>query len=103
MNSIALFFAGAFLCNGLPHLSSGLQGQPFPSPFAKPMGIGDSSPPVNFLWGFFNFLVGIALLSRHPLAVGFNPDFLALIVGILAMGAQLSLHFGKVRRSRSAK
>ncbi|HEY4169248.1 MAG TPA: hypothetical protein VGM96_20835 [Reyranella sp.] len=27
---IALFFAGAFLCNSLPHLAAGLQRRPFP-------------------------------------------------------------------------
>ena len=102
MNFVALFLAGAFLCNSVPHLSSGLRGQPFPSPFAKPMGIGDSSPLVNFLWGFFNFLVGIILLSRHPVAVEFGPGFITLIVGALAMGMNLSHHFGKVRRDKSA-
>ena len=40
LNYIALFFAGAFLCNAIPHLVAGLQGQPFPSPFAKPPGRG---------------------------------------------------------------
>jgi hypothetical protein len=49
MNSVALFFAGAFLCNSIPHLTKGLQGEPFPSPFAKPPGKGNSSPLVNFL------------------------------------------------------
>jgi hypothetical protein len=103
MNLIAIFFAGAFLCNSIPHLSSGLQGLPFPSPFSKPMGIGDSSPTVNVLWGLLNFLVGIVLLSRHPVAVGFNLDFMTLIVAVLASGIHLSVHFGKVQRDKSAK
>jgi hypothetical protein len=98
MNYAAVFFAGAFLCNCIPHLACGLQGAPFPSPFAKPRGIGESSPLVNFLWGALNFLVGIYLLSRHPVAVGPNPSFIALIAGALAIGASLSLHFGKVRQ-----
>jgi hypothetical protein len=103
MNFIALFFAGAFLCNGIPHLSSGLKGQPFPSPFAKPMGIGDSSPTINFLWGLFNIVVGMLLLSRHGVFVGFNGEFGALLAGVLVSGLQLANHFGKVQRSRSAK
>jgi hypothetical protein len=103
MNLIATFFAGAFLCNGIPHLSSGLMGKPFPSPFAKPMGIGDSPPIVNFLWGFFNLLVGISLLSRFPVAVGFNSGFVTLAAGVSLMGANLSIHFGKVQRNKSAK
>jgi hypothetical protein len=103
MNYIALFFAGAFLCNCIPHLVSGLIGAPFPSPFSKPRGVGDSPPIVNFFWGFFNFLCGACLLSNHPVAVGFNPGFGALVVGALAMGTQLSLHFGRVRRDKSGK
>jgi hypothetical protein len=102
MNLVAIFFAGAFLCNCVPHAFSGLLGQPFPSPFSKPMGIGDSRPIVNFLWGFFNFLVGISLLSRFPVDVGFNPHFITLMAGVLVMGLNLSIHFGSVRRSRAA-
>lgn len=98
MNYVAFFFAGAFLCNCVPHLVCGLQGTPFPSPFAKPPGIGNSSPLVNFFWGTLNFLVGIVLLSRYPIIVGFNPNFIALILGAMAIGALLSRHFGKVRQ-----
>jgi hypothetical protein len=101
MNYVALFLAGAFLCNCIPHLSSGLQGRPFPTPFAKPRGVGDSSPVLNFLWGTFNFLAGIYLLSRHAAAVGFNPGFITLIVGALVMGTYLSVHFGNIRQGKS--
>jgi hypothetical protein len=100
MNYVAEFFAGAFLCNCLPHLLCGLQGSPFPSPFSKPRGVGDSSPLVNFLWGALNLLIGLVLLFRNPVVIGLNGDFIALIVGFLALGVQLSLHFGKVRKNR---
>jgi hypothetical protein len=103
MATIALFFAGAFLCNAVPHLVSGMLGMPFPSPFAKPMGIGDSPPVVNFLWGFFNLLVGMFLLARHPVAVDFGPGFVTFLAGVLVMGVQLSHHFGKVMRNRAPK
>lgn len=36
---VTLFFAGVFLCNAVPHLAAGLQGQPFPTPFARPRGM----------------------------------------------------------------
>jgi hypothetical protein len=101
MNYAAFFFGGAFLCNCIPHLSSGLQGRPFPTPFAKPRGIGDSPPLVNFLWGAFNLLAGSWLLSRHAATVGFNPSFIALVGGALLMGTYLSVHFGKARQSKS--
>jgi len=97
------FFAGAFLCNCLPHLICGLQGAPFPSPFSKPRGIGDSSPLVNFLWGAFNLFVGLLLLSWNPVAIGFHLDFAALIAGFLALGVQLSVHFAKVRKGGFTK
>jgi hypothetical protein len=103
MNYVALFFAGGFLCNCIPHLVCGLQGAPFPSPFAKPPGQGDSSPLVNFLWGFFNLLAGGILLARNPVEFGFNLDFLALVVGALVIGISSSLHFGKVQREKAGK
>jgi hypothetical protein len=101
MNYIAIFFAGAFLCNCIPHLVSGLRGVPFPTPFAKPRGVGDSSPIANFLWGMFNFIIGVYLLSRRTVTVELNPSFVTLVIGALAMGTFLSLHFGKVQRDKS--
>jgi hypothetical protein len=103
MNYIAYFFAGMFLCNCLPHLLCGLQGTPFPSPFAKPPGIGNSSPLVNFLWGSLNLLLGLLFLIWQPVAFGFTLSFATLCVGFLALGIPLSLHFGKVRRGHSTK
>ena len=100
---LADFFAGAFLCNAIPHLVAGLQGVPFPSPFAKPPGIGDSSPLVNTLWGIFNLLIGILLLVRNPVTIGLSPDFAALAAGFLLLSIFTSLHFGKVRQDRSLK
>lgn len=90
------FFAGAFLCNSLPHLAAGLQGRPFPSPFARPRGVGLSSPLVNVLWGLFNVVAGLVLLSLQPVSIGFNAPFIVVIAGALAIGVYLSLHFGKV-------
>ena len=102
MYFVAIFFAGAFLCNCIPHLSCGLRGEPFPTPFSKPRGVGDSPPVVNFLWAFVNFLVGISLLLRNPVSGGLNPGFITLGAGVLAMGTHLSIYFGKVRRNKDA-
>ena len=76
MEYIASFFAGAFLCNCIP--ACGLRGETFPTPFANPRGKGPSAPIVKFLWGAFNLLVDVYLLSRHPVMVDFEPGFLAL-------------------------
>ena len=100
MNLIAEFFAGAFLCNSLPHLAIGLQGRPFPTPFAKPRGGGDSSPFINVLWGMSNLLAGLFLATAHPVASGINPDFAAVVLGALALGAYVSWHFAKVHAGR---
>jgi hypothetical protein len=101
MKLAAMFLAGALLCNCIPHLVSGLQGKPFPTPFAKPSGRGDSSPTVNFLWGAANLIVGAGMLSRHPGFIGFGPDCAALLAGAVALGVFTSLHFGKVFRDRN--
>jgi hypothetical protein len=99
MTFVALFFAGACLCNAIPHLAAGLQGIQFPTPFARPRGVGNSSPFLNFLWGLFNFAVGLVLLSNHPVVVGLNPGCATIAAGALLLGTYLSHHFGKVRRT----
>jgi hypothetical protein len=101
MHYVALFFLGMLLCNSVPHLVSGLLGQPFPTPFAKPRGVGDSSPLVNFLWGFVNLLAALALLAQHPLALTLNADLFTALAGALVIGVYLALHFGKVRSTRT--
>jgi hypothetical protein len=58
----SLFFGGAFFINAIPHFVEGISGRKFPTPFAKPPGLGDSSAMVNVLWGTFNFLVTYLLL-----------------------------------------
>jgi hypothetical protein len=98
MDYVAIFFAGAFLCNSVPHLVAGLQGARFQSPFAKPRGIGVSSPLVNVLWGIFNLVVGALLLSDFPVEVGLTSRFAILVAGAVAIGSFLALHFGRLRR-----
>jgi hypothetical protein len=100
MSYVALFFAGGFLCNSVPHLVCGVSGMPFPSPFAKPSGIGDSPPLVNFWWGFANLFAGLYLLTRHPVSVELSADFAVFLLGVAALGTFSALHFGKVRREK---
>ena len=100
MNYVTLVFSGVFLCNCIPHLNAGLQGVPFPTPFATPRGVGESSPLLNVIWGFFNLAVGLLLLERHPTTLEPGWGMLALFAGGLAIGIYLATHFGKVRRSR---
>jgi hypothetical protein len=94
---VLIFIAGALLCNGIPHLLSGLRGDPFPSPFAKPPGRGNSSPVVNVLWGFGNGLAGGLLAIRWiPHYVSPREDAL-FVAGFLVMALFCAHHFGKVR------
>jgi hypothetical protein len=97
---IVLFFSGAFLCNSLPHLVAGLQGRPFPTPFAQPRGVGESPAMTNFLWGFLNLVIGVLLLSRQRLNVDFYPNLTALLLGIFVMGLYLAYRFAQVRGGR---
>jgi len=100
MLHFSTFFCGALLCNCIPHLGSGLRGVPFPTPFARPRGVGDSSPVVNSLWGFLNLVTALFLAARHPVALAFGTDLIVLLAGFLVMSLYLSLHFGRVHRNR---
>ncbi len=91
--------AGMLLTNAVPHLVQGLSGSPFQSPFAKPPGVGESSPLINFYWGFANLAGGIALLRAFAPADNLGWGLFA--AGVLLIGTQLAWHFGKVR-SKSA-
>ena len=95
MPLFTLFLAGALLCNSVPHLVAGLQGKTFPTPFARPRGVGHSSAPVNFLWGAANLALGLARLASHPVTLGANLDCLVLALGALTLGLYLAWHFGK--------
>jgi hypothetical protein len=102
MQQVWLFLAGALLCNCVPHLASGLQGVPFPTPFATPRGVGNSPPLVNVLWGFANLVVGLLIAVHHANGPEMGRDAIAGLAGGVAMGIFLSLHFGKVQRDRRA-
>jgi len=92
---VAYFFGGVFLVNSVPHFTNGVSGRRFPTPFASPLGKGQSSPTVNVLWGTLNLAIGYLLVGR----VGdFNlhrtSDVLALGAGGLLMAVLLAWLFG---------
>jgi hypothetical protein len=102
LNLISYFFGGAFLCNAIPHVVSGLTGRPFQSPFAKPPGQGLSSSTVNVMWGFFNLAVAYVLICH----VGdFNRRSIAhtatLGLGFLLMGLMSARLFGRFHGGNS--
>ncbi|HEX4695543.1 hypothetical protein [Sphingomonas sp.] len=100
MTYLLLFLAGAFLCNGIPHLAAGLRGEPFPTPFAKPPGKGLSPPLVNFVWGSANLFGGFVLAVWRLATVHSIVGLALMALGWLAIGIYLAIHFGKVRAGR---
>jgi hypothetical protein len=86
---ILSFIAGALICNSIPHLTAGLRGEWFPSPFTAPRGIAPSPPEMNVLWGSANLFIGL-LLFRHPVWLGF-------LIGFVLAGYFLARNFGRVR------
>ena len=94
---ILSFLAGALLANAIPHLASGLRGEPHPTPFARPPGRGLSSPVVNALWGSANLFLGVAA------ATGADSGTIGLLVGavgFLLSAVFVAYHFGRVRAAR---
>lgn len=95
------FLAGIFLANGIPHFVHGVSGKPFPSPFAQPPGVGNSSPVVNVLWGSANFVGGCLLLgAMSPYQPGYSGETAALALGALTLALGLAWHFGRVQAAR---
>ena len=94
---IAHALAACFLVNSIPHLAQGLSGHYFQSPFAKPPGIGESSPLINVCWGTFNLIAGLVLINVGEFQLGINLSTL-LFTGLgFAFACAIASHFGKVR------
>jgi hypothetical protein len=101
LDYLLIAFAGALICNAIPHLAAGLRGEPFPSPFAKPHGIGDSSPVINALWGSANLFAGIAVLAARLPRVDLTWGLSAAAIGFIAIGVFCARHFGNVRKGHA--
>ncbi len=93
---LAYFFGGAFLANALPHLTNGISGRAFQSPFANPPGKGLSSSTVNVLWGFFNLIVAYLLVLRVGSFSLHNVVHVAVLgSGMLFISVSMARHFGQ--------
>jgi hypothetical protein len=96
LNLVSYFFGGAFLANAIPHVVSGVMGEPFQSPFAKPPGQGLSTSTTNVLWGFLNIAVGYLLVRRvGEFALRDTGDVVALGAGALLISLFLARQFGR--------
>ena len=97
---LANFCGGLFLANGVPHFVNGISGRRFPTPFASPPGVGESSPLVNVVWGMVNFLIGYVLIvGVGDFVGGLTFDSLVASLGALVAALGLAWHFGRVHKS----
>jgi hypothetical protein len=95
-HNLAYFFGGAFLANSVPHLTNGISGRPFQSPFAKPPGQGLSSSTVNVLWGLFNLAAAYVLICRvGSFSLLDTSQVLALGAGITLLSLMSARGFGR--------
>jgi hypothetical protein len=93
---LALFFAGAFLANSVPHFVQGISGRPFPTPFASQPGQGESPPLINVLWGSFNLIAGYVLCRTGRFNVARTRDAAIVGAGVIVMGVMLANAFGQL-------
>lgn len=101
---VSYFFGGIFLTNAIPHFISGIMGQPFQSPFAKPSGEGLSSSTVNVLWGAFNLVVGYVLIFRVGSFDIRDCGFvLSAGIGALLISLFSARHFGQFHGGNSPR
>ncbi|WP_394550619.1 hypothetical protein ACDF64_09175 [Agromyces sp. MMS24-JH15] len=85
---------GALLVNAIPQGTAGVRGEPFPTPFASPPGVGLSAPVVNVAWSAVNAVVAAVLLGRGIRTPG---ERVAVALGAVAMAFVVAFHFGSVR------
>jgi hypothetical protein len=94
-NYIACFFAGTFLANVVPHFVHGISGDRFPTPFARPLGKGLSSPTVNVVWALLNVVVGYILFQVGKVSSGDHLAIVIFFVGIVVISLMASVSFAK--------
>jgi hypothetical protein len=92
-NYLAIFFSGAFFANAVPHFVSGVSGDKFPSPFAKPPGKGLSPPTLNVLWAGLNLIIGYVLFAAGKTHLRDCTDAVVFFVGAMVMSVMLSSNF----------
>ncbi|HXA48427.1 MAG TPA: hypothetical protein VNW52_12405 [Burkholderiaceae bacterium] len=86
---VSYFFGGAFLANSIPHLTNGISGRAFPTPFSQPRGQGESSASLNVLWAAFNLMIAYGLITQ----VGEFNLLAASHIGLAGLGGLLMALF----------
>jgi hypothetical protein len=94
---VCYFFAGVFLVNSVPHLTNGVSGRRFPTPFAPLLWKRQSSPTVNVLWGTLNLVIGCVMVGRvGEFHLHRTSSILVLGAGGLLMAVFLARLFGRI-------
>jgi hypothetical protein len=93
LSLLLCFLAGALLANAVPHLTNGMSGRSFQTPFSRPHRLGKSSPVVNVLWGSLNLGVGFVLFSAA--GAGSVRATVLAAAGGLVMAVVNALEFGR--------
>ena len=94
---VCYFFAGVFLVNSVPHLTNGVSGRRFPTPFAPLLGKRQSSPTVNVLWGTLNLVIGCVMVGRvGEFHLHRTSSILVLGAGGLLMAVMLAQLFERI-------
>lgn len=90
---LAVFFAGVFFANAVPHFIHGISGNKFPTPFSNPRGVGLSSTTnvvlalVNIAAGYILFIISKTNQKDYLLVLTF-------FAGISAISIFSSIIFG---------
>jgi hypothetical protein len=87
------FWAGAFICNFIPHFVKGVCGDKFPTPFSNPRGVGLSSSTVNVVWALFNLLAGCFLYRLGKVSVQDTLSIAIFFAGFSAFSIFTSIRF----------
>ena len=96
MEYLAHMIGAAFWVNGVPHFTQGVSGHRFQSPFAKPPGVGLSSPVTNVVWGSLNFLVGYLLLFQvGEFVMGANLDAILTVASGFLSACAIARYFSR--------
>jgi hypothetical protein len=100
-NYVSAFFAGMFLANFVPHFVSGICGNPFPTPFAKPPGKGLSSPLVNVAWALLNVLIAFILFKAAHMAADDHLSLSIFFIGFAFVSLWSGKHFAGKEKERN--
>lgn len=92
-HDLACAAGAALVINAVPHGLAEVVGKPFPSPFAKPPGVGLSGRVPNLVWSAANAAAGVALLRGRDGSV--RERAVVAVSGVLTAAA-LTAYFGKL-------